>query len=174
MIEKLLILFCRILCSDVSSAIGTDRDDEGLTSNHQDYDSRHQLSLSLLFPHLIHHPSLPLPCHFLSSYFIHHPSFPRPFLFLASFFLLSFFFFSSSFPHPFLILPSSPSLPINRTIIVKTMIQSIRYRARCLGTDDKGGVQQGMCALDYWRGHDVTTNSVANTGAQCVCVRSVC
>jgi hypothetical protein len=48
----------------------------------------------------------------------------------------------------------------NRSLVVKTMIRAIRTRESL--TKGPGGV--GMRGLDYWLGHDVCTNNVANSG----------
>ena len=49
-------------------------------------------------------------------------------------------------------------------MIVKTMIKAIRARESTASTSTSTSTD-GIASLEYWRGHDMTTNNVANTGA---------
>ena len=60
---------------------------------------------------------------------------------------------------------------MQRSVIVKCMIHSILLRTAATPKTDmmdigsaSGSGSKGMCGLDYWTGHDLTTNSEAYLG----------
>ena len=54
-------------------------------------------------------------------------------------------------------------LPPSRSVIVKTMLVALYAKENSL-TNTTPLSEKGMSSLNYWRGHDMTTNNIAVTG----------